>query len=1146
MIFNVMDFGATGDGVTNDTAAIQAAVNAAAAAGGGQVYIPAGTYIVSGDGTSSHGCILLSSNVSVIGAGMGNTIIQLQDGSDHGITGIFRDHSDVPEHDISMSDLTINGNDANTTGEVYGWFNGVTPEKNAVLDPNEPADTNITLDHVEIENCSGYGFDPHEKTVGLVISNSVSHNNGTDGFTLDGQYNATLTNDIAYDNGRHGFNIVTSSNNVTLNNVTAYGNGEDGVMVQRGSNDVPVPFNVVINGGSFHNNDENAVEIKMADNVTVDGANIFDNGQRAVRIEGSAGSIIENSTIYDDTRAGNGKYQEISISSVDDSSGVSGRVYTTTGTQIINNTISDDGAIRASYSVQEFADGTNNTTVANNVIYGTGEDHPLLVGSNSAFTAPPLMAGTADPNAPTILYAPLLGQSNAELMKITAPDGSSGLGQFYNGFQQLGYSQVVTMTNIAVGGSSVNGDSNSHPPPWWYLSTGQPGPSLLAAVEQMQQQVSELGQNAHVTPIVIWAQGEAEGLDIGKKTSALARNTAEAQYITETLGVFDYIKSHVDPNTQFYIMETGRFNQVGATNLGYTQKQIDQVNLGLSYVDDGQIKMALADSSIHLAVNYSDLPMNADVPSSTPGYQASWANDPWHLAPTSKEIAANRATGFIALNAGVTHILENPGPYPIAALADLNISGGTNLNINHAGAGNSAIITDGTGRGNHLTGGDGNDTFVIGGLRDIITSGSGSDTIYFSRQELQQVQTVQSGAVNDIHNTLNNFKTGAGGDVIDVSAMLMADGYTGKNAVGDGYVQLVDSSLGLSVRFDPDGSAGKQKAVTIALLSGIHGDFDVANNLVTQFPGGNPIAINSNTHVASVVLPPIAKTDIFADQQNQPLTGNLLSDNGNGPDTDPNGLALSVVAKTLTTAHGATVTENANGTFTYTPATGFTGNDSFTYTLADSAGMTATGTANVTVSEGTSYTIPQPVIQALNGVTPAATLVTSVSNTTIDGIHGSYNNVIVASGSKDLIMGHDGNDVLIGGSGGDTLNSYFGNDVLYGSQGSNNLNGGPGNDTLISCSGANSMSGGTGNDVFVFSEAKVLNVYDIITDFDISADKLNINALLGSNGTAQLQAVSGGTGLYVDQDGSGHSALIAIFQGTSNVMASTDLHSILV
>lgn len=47
-VFNVRhpDFGAAGNGTADDTAAIQAAVNAAHAAGGGVVYFPAGTYLV--------------------------------------------------------------------------------------------------------------------------------------------------------------------------------------------------------------------------------------------------------------------------------------------------------------------------------------------------------------------------------------------------------------------------------------------------------------------------------------------------------------------------------------------------------------------------------------------------------------------------------------------------------------------------------------------------------------------------------------------------------------------------------------------------------------------------------------------------------------------------------------------------------------------------------------------------------------------------------------------------------------------------------------------------------------------------------------------------------------------------------------------
>jgi len=43
-IYNVKDFGAVGDGTTNDQVAFQAAINAALAAGGGTIYIPKGIY----------------------------------------------------------------------------------------------------------------------------------------------------------------------------------------------------------------------------------------------------------------------------------------------------------------------------------------------------------------------------------------------------------------------------------------------------------------------------------------------------------------------------------------------------------------------------------------------------------------------------------------------------------------------------------------------------------------------------------------------------------------------------------------------------------------------------------------------------------------------------------------------------------------------------------------------------------------------------------------------------------------------------------------------------------------------------------------------------------------------------------------------
>lgn len=63
-VVNVLDFGATGDGVTDDTAAIQAAVDAAETAGGFRaVWLPAGDYQISSAITVS------SNNVALVGDG---------------------------------------------------------------------------------------------------------------------------------------------------------------------------------------------------------------------------------------------------------------------------------------------------------------------------------------------------------------------------------------------------------------------------------------------------------------------------------------------------------------------------------------------------------------------------------------------------------------------------------------------------------------------------------------------------------------------------------------------------------------------------------------------------------------------------------------------------------------------------------------------------------------------------------------------------------------------------------------------------------------------------------------------------------------------------------------------------------------------
>src|SRR5436190_12819366 len=66
--YNVRAFGAKGDGKTVDTPAINKAIEAAAAAGGGTVYIPAGNYLCFSIRLKSHIALYIDQGATIIAA----------------------------------------------------------------------------------------------------------------------------------------------------------------------------------------------------------------------------------------------------------------------------------------------------------------------------------------------------------------------------------------------------------------------------------------------------------------------------------------------------------------------------------------------------------------------------------------------------------------------------------------------------------------------------------------------------------------------------------------------------------------------------------------------------------------------------------------------------------------------------------------------------------------------------------------------------------------------------------------------------------------------------------------------------------------------------------------------------------------------
>jgi len=339
---NVRDYGAMGDGSTDDTQAIQAAIDATEGVGG-IVFVPPGIYVV------SDSILLHVDNLTLAGAGSGATVLRLVERFDKDLVGIVRTLPGRINRHITVMDLTIDGNrDNQNSGAQFGFYCGVSP--------SEPdSDEDIICTRVEIHQCTGYGFDSNEMVARLHFTDCLSHHNGLDGFTLDGVVMGIVQGCIAHDNDRHGFNLITGSYYCNLSENIAYNNGGNGFTLQNRAIANTINNNIV-----YHNGLDGIYGVGVQENI-IQNNHVFENERYGIRIRGCPYTTINSNRLRNNTQEAHETYDEIQVS--DDSSIGSFQCM------IASNHVTCTGRRRARYGIHE-PPGENSALQDKNVYTG--------------------------------------------------------------------------------------------------------------------------------------------------------------------------------------------------------------------------------------------------------------------------------------------------------------------------------------------------------------------------------------------------------------------------------------------------------------------------------------------------------------------------------------------------------------------------------------------------------------------------------------------------------------------------------------------------------------------------------------------------------------------------------------------------------
>jgi len=194
-VFNVRQYGAKGNGITNDYAAITLAIQACAKAGGGTVYFSSGKYLTGNFNLTSNLLLLLDNDATILGS---------QEQSDYPLIAELPSYASSGERVSPLvsaygeSNITIQGGTINGQGQV--WWDRF---KNNTLPHGRPHLVELNhVDHLVIKDITltmsgSWTLHPiycNDVTISNVTILNPLGSPNTDGIDPDSSTNVLITN----------------------------------------------------------------------------------------------------------------------------------------------------------------------------------------------------------------------------------------------------------------------------------------------------------------------------------------------------------------------------------------------------------------------------------------------------------------------------------------------------------------------------------------------------------------------------------------------------------------------------------------------------------------------------------------------------------------------------------------------------------------------------------------------------------------------------------------------------------------------------------------------------------------------------------------------------------------------------------------